>query len=82
MAIVIFSLIGIILVFITVRYTLHRKTKCHSCLSQDVLRTGAKRYKEDPIAAFGSPNSYHELEYKCKKCGNVFWEPKEAIIFN
>jgi len=44
--------------------------------------TGEKRYKEDPVAAFGSPNSYHEIEYKCKKCGNVFWEPQEAVIFN
>ncbi len=82
MTILIFSLIAVILVFLTVYFTLKRKIKCHNCFSRDVNMTGEKRYKEDQIAVFGSPNSYHEIEYKCKKCGNVFWEPKEAVIFN
>ena len=56
--------------------------KCKSCSSTDVTATGQKRYNEDNFAIHGSPNSYHELEYKCNKCGNVFWAPKGAAIFN
>jgi len=46
------------------------------------MATGKMRYKEDSVSVLGSPNSYHELEYKCNGCGNTFWEPKQSAIFN
>lgn len=83
MTIIIFSIIAVILVSLIVYFTLVRKTKCPNCFSKDVILTGEKRYKENPpIAAFGLPDSYFEIEYKWSKCGNVFWHPKQAIIFN
>ena len=83
MTIPIFLLTAIILVLLTVYFTLKRKIKCHNCFSRDVIKTGKKIYKEDPpIAVFGSPDSHHELEYKCNNCGNIFWEKQKAIIFN
>jgi DNA-directed RNA polymerase subunit RPC12/RpoP len=82
MDIIIFSIIAIILISLIVYLTINRKVKCHQCFSRDITQTGQKRYSEDNLAMHGSPNSYHELEYKCNKCGNVFWAPKVAAIFN
>jgi len=82
MDIIIFSIIAIILFSLVVYLTLKRKVKCHQCFSRDIALTGQKRYSEDNLAIHGSPSSYHELEYKCNKCGNVFWAPKGAAIFN
>lgn len=79
---VIFVIAAIILISLVFYLTLKRKVKCHQCFSRDVTTTGQKRYKEDPVAIHGSPNSYHEIEYKCNKCGNTFWEPKQSVIFN
>jgi hypothetical protein len=82
MDIIIFLIIAIILISFVVYLTVKRNLKCNQCFNRDITPTGQKRYKEDSIAIQGSPNSYHELEYKCNKCGNVFWAPKEAAIFN
>lgn len=79
---VIFVIAAIILISLVFYLTLKRKVKCPSCQSLDVTATGQKRYEEDPIAIHGSPNSSHEIEYKCCKCGNTFWEPKQSVIFN
>lgn len=82
MATIIFSIVTIILISLVVYITLKRKVKYHKCFSRDVMVTGEKRYNEDSVAVHGSPNSYHEIEYKCSKCGNSFWEPKQSVIFN
>jgi len=79
---IIFIIIAIILTSLVFYFTVKRKLKCISCRSTDVTATGQNRYKEDKLAIHGSPNSYHELEYKCNKCGNIFWEPKQSAIFN
>jgi DNA-directed RNA polymerase subunit RPC12/RpoP len=79
---IIFIIIAIILVVVVFYFTVKRKVKCTKCSSTDVTATGQKRYKEDPIAISGSPNSYHEIEYKCNKCDKIFWEPKQSAIFN
>jgi hypothetical protein len=79
---IIFIIIAIILAALVFYFTIKRKMKCKSCSSTDVIATGQKRYKEDPVALHGSPSSYHDLEYKCNKCGEVFWAPKGAVIFN
>jgi len=79
---VIFIIAAIIIIALVFYLTLKRKVKCNKCFSRDVTATGQKRYKEDNLAIHGSPNSYHELEYKCNKCGNTFWEPKQSVIFN
>lgn len=78
----IFIIISIILISLVIYFTVKRKVKCPNCKSSDLTATGQKRYNEDNLAIQGSPNSYHELEYKCNKCGNTFWEPKQSAIFN
>jgi len=82
MDIIIFSIAAIILISLVVYLTVKRKVKCQQCFSRDITPTGQKRYSEDNLAIHGSPSSYSELEYKCNKCSNVFWAPKEAAIFN
>ena len=79
---IIFIIIAIILASLVFYFTVKRKVKCVNCRSTDVTATGQKRYKEDNLAFQGSPNSYHEIEYKCNKCGNNFWESKQSAIFN
>ncbi len=82
MAVIIFAVIAVILISLFLYFSLKQKVKCSSCHSSDVLTTGGKKYEEDNAAILGSPNSYHQIEYKCNKCGNTFWKPKEAAIFN
>jgi DNA-directed RNA polymerase subunit RPC12/RpoP len=82
MRILIFLIVAVFFVALTIYFTIKRKIKCNKCSSQDISRTGEKRYKEDPVALWGSPSSYNEIEYKCNKCGNVFWNPRDAAIFN
>ena len=77
-----FIVIALILISLVFYVTVKRKVKCTKCSSTDVTATGQKRYNEDNLAIHGSPNSYHEIEYKCNKCGNTFWEPKQSVIFN
>jgi ribosomal protein S27E len=79
---IIFIVIAIILASLVFYFTIKRKVKCINCSSSDVTATGQKRYIEDNLAIQGSPSSYHDLEYKCNKCGEVFWAPKGAAIFN
>ncbi|MCK9425797.1 MAG: hypothetical protein M0Q21_07160 [Ignavibacteriaceae bacterium] len=81
MGTVIFILIAVIIISATLYFAL-RKSHCSSCHSTDVTRTGNKMYKEDPVAIWGSPSSYHQLEYKCNKCDEIFWEKQKAVIFN
>ena len=79
---IIFIIIAIILAGLVFYFTVKQKVKCTKCSSIDVIATGQKRYSEDNLAIQGSPNSYNELEYKCNKCGNTFWKPKQSAIFN
>lgn len=79
---IIFIIIAIILASLVFYFAVKLKVKCTKCNSTNVTATGQKRYKEDPVAIHGSPSSYHDLEYKCNKCGKVFWAPKGAAIFN
>jgi DNA-directed RNA polymerase subunit RPC12/RpoP len=82
MKIIIFILLLITAASLTFYFTLKRKVKCNKCSSPNITITGKKQYKEDPIALYGSPNSYEEIEYKCNACGNTFWEKSDAAIFN
>jgi DNA-directed RNA polymerase subunit RPC12/RpoP len=78
---IVFILVAIIIGSLVFYFTVKRKTKCTKCSSNNVTATGQKRYNEDNLAIQGSPSSYHELEYKCNKCGEVFWTPKGAASF-
>ena len=83
MGTIIFIIVAIIILSMTIHYSLKKKIHCPNCKSNNIVQTGKKQYKEDPaIAVFGSPDSYHELEYKCNNCGQMFWEKQQAIIFN
>jgi ribosomal protein S27E len=73
--------VGIVLISIMLYFASTKKVKCLMCSCDNVIPTGEKRYKEDNISIWGSPKSFHEIEYKCKKCGNTFWEPKKAVFF-
>lgn len=79
---IVFIIIAIILAGLVFYFTVKQKVKCTKCSSTNATATGQKRYSEDNLSIQGSPSSYHELEYKCNKCGNIFWVPKEAAIFN
>lgn len=79
---IVFILVAIIIVSLVFYFSVKQKIKCTKCSGTDVTATGQKRYKEDPVSLQGSPNSYHEFEYKCNKCGEVFWAPKGAAVFN
>lgn len=79
----IFIIIATILGSLVFYFTVKKKTKCPHCQGYDVISTGQKRYKENPpLAIFGSPDSYYDLEYKCNKCGSTFWEPRKSMIFS
>ncbi len=83
MGTIIFIIIAVIIITAIIYFSMQKKTHCPNCNSNIVVRTGKKIYKENPaIAVYGSPNSYHELEYKCNNCGHTFWEKQKAIIFN
>ena len=69
---IIFIIIAIILTSLVIYFTIKRKVKCINCSSTDVTATRQNRYNEDKLAIHGFPNSYHELGYKCNKCGNIF----------
>lgn len=74
---------AVVLISSVFYYSLKNKTHYPNCKSNNIARTGKKNYKENPsIAPWGSPDSYHEHEYKCKNCGHLFWEKQKAIIFN
>jgi DNA-directed RNA polymerase subunit RPC12/RpoP len=79
---ILFILVAIILASLVFYFTVKHKIKCANCKSSDVSATGQKKYNEDNVAIQGSPSSYQDFEYKCNKCGAVFWASKEAAIFN
>lgn len=80
---IIFLIIAVVSIPITVYLTMKSKIRCPNCKSSDVIKTGNKMYKEEPpLAAYGSPDSYHTFEYKCPKCGSIFWKEQKAIVFN
>ncbi len=83
MVTIIFILIGAIIITAIIYFSLQKIDHCPNCNSNNIVGTGKKIYKEDPpIAVYGSPSSYHELEYKCNNCGHIYWEKQKAIIFN
>ena len=83
MGIAIFIIVVLVIVSATIYISLKSKTHCPNCNSKNIVMTGKKIYKETPpIALYGSPGSYHEFEFKCSKCGHLFWERKKALIFN
>ena len=79
---ILFIIIAIIIACLVFYFSVKRKIKCTKCSCTDVTATGQKRYNEDNLAIQGSPSSNNDLEYKCTKCGEVFWAPKGAAIFN
>ena len=83
MEIMVFIAAAIVLIIVTIYFTLEHKLRCPNCKSSDLVKTGDKIYKEEPsLAAYGSQDSYHSFEYKCLKCGDIFWKERKAIIFN
>jgi transposase-like protein len=80
--IIILSVLSVFVVILFI-YFQNKKTVCPNCKSKSIIRTGNKKYKESPnLAWFGSPDSYYEVEYKCSKCGNTFWEKQKAVLFS
>lgn len=83
MALLIFILIAVIIITLTLYFSLKEKATCPNCKSKNILKTGKKIYKEKPDAAiYGSPSSYHQIEYKCNDCGDIFLKEQKAVIFN
>lgn len=83
MKIIIFLIIAVVVIVVTIYFSLKNKLRCPNCKSERIERTGNKKYEEDPpIAIYGSPDSYYGLEYKCSDCGHLFWEKQKAVIFN
>lgn len=83
MGTVVFIIFALLIISVTIYFTLKNKNHCPNCNSTDIVCTGKKIYEEDPqIAVYGSPRSYHKLEYKCKNCEHLFWEKQKAAIFN
>lgn len=79
---IIFSIvvIGIFILFILLTKC---EIVCPKCKSKNIVKTGKKIYKENPpIALFGSPDSYYQIEYKCSKCDYIFLKEQKAYIFN
>jgi len=80
---IIFILIGVVLVSVTIFFSLREKKSCPNCADKNISKTGKKIYQEEPaIAVLGSPSSYHQLEYKCNNCGLIFYIKQKAVIFN
>lgn len=75
------SILSVLFILLFI-YLQKRKTVCPNCKSGNIVKTGNTKYKEDPVAILGSPDSYHQIEYRCEKCGNIFWEKHKAFIFN
>lgn len=83
MTTILFFTIIVISILLTVYFSLKKRIICPNCRNEKVTRTGGKKYKENPpIALWGSPDSYHEFEFKCEICGEVFWAKEKAVIFN
>lgn len=83
MGTLIFILIAIILIALTLFFSLRQKKSCPFCNSSNIAKTGIKIYKENPdLAMYGSPSSYNQLEYKCISCGKTFFIEQKSIIFN
>ena len=81
MGILLFILIAVILILLTLFFSLREKNNCPNCHSQNISKTGNKIYKEKPaIAFYGSPVSYHQVEYKCNDCGMTFFKEQKTVI--
>lgn len=79
----IFILIAIILISLTLFYSLRQNKSCPFCKSRNISKTGNRIYKENPdFAVYGSPSSYNQIEYKCNVCGKTFFIEQKAAIFN
>jgi len=84
MGTLIFIIVAVIILFVTIYFSLKNKARCPKCKSNLIVQTGNKKYKEEPPLAIagGSPDSYNSIEYKCSKCGHVFWQKQKSVIFN
>ena len=85
MKVVVFIIISVIALGLTFYFSLKQKIKCPMCQSSDIAPTGKKKYSESSpglVSMVGSPSSYHEYEFKCRKCGHEFWERGKASIVN
>jgi hypothetical protein len=73
MGTLIFIIVAVIILFVTIYFSLKSKIRCPKCKSNLIVQTGNKKYEEDPpLALAGSPDSYNSIEYKCSKCGYIF----------
>ncbi|MFA6598732.1 MAG: hypothetical protein WCS69_13495 [Ignavibacteriaceae bacterium] len=78
---ILFILLAVILGGLAAFFTLHEKKKCPNCQSKNITKTGKKIYEEETSIAVTSPTSYQKLEYKCDKCGHLFYIKQRALLF-
>jgi hypothetical protein len=68
---------------ITIYFSIKPKNWCPHCKSKKIAATGERKYHEKPpLALWGSPASYYEIEYRCENCGQLSWKKQKAVIVN
>jgi hypothetical protein len=74
--------LALIALLIGVTYFLARRREltCPKCKSKRRKKTGNKRVVDRKRRALiAGPLPYHDYEYNCEKCGNLFWSPIESM---
>lgn len=77
-----FILFAVIVIAVTIYFSLRETKKCPNCNSKNITKTGKKIHKEETsLLPIASPSSYNKLEYKCNECGHLFLLKQRALLF-
>jgi hypothetical protein len=72
----------LIVVIIAVPFYFARKSEltCKKCNCKKVIRTGkTRKIERNRRALIASPLPSKDFEYKCTRCGHVFWNSIEGF---
>ncbi len=82
MEILLFILFAVIVISVTIYFSLRDTKKCPNCNSKNITKTGKNIHEEETsLVIISSPISYHKLEYKCNECGHLFLLKQRALLF-
>lgn len=70
-------------IIITIPFIIARRCelKCPKCGSRKCNKTGNRKKIERKRRGFiAGPLPHYDYEYKCSKCGHVYWSTIESIL--
>lgn len=77
-----FILFAVIVIAVTIYFSLRETKKCPNCESKNITKTGKIIHEEETsLLPIASPTSYHKFEYKCNDCGHLFLIKQRSLLF-